>query len=72
MIGITQAPSTEFMETPFDKQSNEPVPSSLKTEFPKLGPQQLEQLRATFKVMDANGDGVVSREELKTLLAGLG
>ena len=38
----------------------------------KLSAEQTAELRKAFNVMDANGDGVVTKEELKTLLSGLG
>ena len=38
----------------------------------KLGAEQIEELKKAFAVMDANGDGVVTKEELRTLLKGLG
>ena len=38
----------------------------------KLSADQLAELRKAFDVMDANKDGVVTKEELKTLLKGLG
>ena len=34
--------------------------------------EQLGELRKAFDVMDANKDGVVTKEELRTLLKGLG
>ena len=37
-----------------------------------LSPEQLGELRKAFDVMDANKDGVVTKEELRTLLKGLG
>lgn len=39
---------------------------------PKLTPQQAQELRMTFDVMDADGNGSVTREELKSMLYGLG
>lgn len=39
---------------------------------PKLTPQQAQELRMTFDVMDADGNGYVTREELKSMLYGLG
>ena len=38
----------------------------------KLSAEQIAQLRKAFDVMDANKDGVVTKEELKNLLKGLG
>ena len=38
----------------------------------KLSPEQAGELSKAFKVMDANGDGVVTKDELKNLLKGLG
>ena len=38
----------------------------------KLSGEQLEELKKAFAVMDANGDGVVTKDELRTLLKGLG
>ena len=38
----------------------------------KLSTDQIAELRKAFDVMDANKDGVVTKDELKTLLAGLG
>ena len=38
----------------------------------KLSADQLAELRKAFDVMDANKDGVVTKEELKNLLKGLG
>ena len=38
----------------------------------KLSAEQAEELKKAFEVMDANKDGVVTREELTTLLKGLG
>ena len=38
----------------------------------KLSDEQLAELRKAFDVMDANKDGVVTKEELKSLLKGLG
>ena len=37
-----------------------------------LSPDQVEELKAAFSQMDANGDGFVTKDELKTMLAGLG
>ena len=37
-----------------------------------LSADQLAELKKAFDVMDANKDGVVTRDELKTLLKGLG
>ena len=37
-----------------------------------LTAEQTEELKKAFSVMDANGDGVVTKDELKTLLKGLG
>ena len=38
----------------------------------KLTADQVAELRKAFDVMDANKDGVVTKEELKNLLKGLG
>ena len=38
----------------------------------KISAEQAEELRKAFGVMDTNGDGVVTKEELKSLLKGLG
>ena len=38
----------------------------------KLSEEQIAELKKAFNVMDANGDGQVTKEELKTLLSGLG
>ena len=38
----------------------------------KLSTDQIAELRKAFDVMDANKDGVVTKEELKNLLKGLG
>ena len=38
----------------------------------KLSAEQAAELRKAFDVMDANKDGVVTKDELKTLLKGLG
>ena len=38
----------------------------------KLTTEQAEELKKAFAVMDTNGDGVVTKEELKNLLKGLG
>ena len=38
----------------------------------KLSSEQAEELKKAFAVMDTNGDGVVTKEELKGLLKGLG
>ena len=38
----------------------------------KLSAEQAEELKKAFEVMDANKDGVVTKEELTTLLKGLG
>ena len=38
----------------------------------KLSSEQAEELKKAFAVMDTNGDGVVTKEELKNLLKGLG
>ena len=40
--------------------------------MPKLSPEQSAELKKAFNVMDSNGDGVVTKEELTTLLKGLG
>ena len=38
----------------------------------KLTAEQSEELKKAFEVMDANKDGVVTKDELKSLLKGLG
>lgn len=38
----------------------------------KLSADQLNELKNAFSAMDANGDGVVEKSELKALLQGLG
>ena len=38
----------------------------------KLTAEQAAELKKAFSVMDSNGDGVVTKDELKTLLKGLG
>ena len=38
----------------------------------KLSSAQAEELKKAFAVMDTNGDGVVNKDELKSLLKGLG
>ena len=38
----------------------------------KLSEDQVAELKKAFQVMDANGDGVVTKEELTNLLKGLG
>ena len=38
----------------------------------KLTAEQTAELKKAFEVMDANKDGVVTKDELKTLLKGLG
>ena len=38
----------------------------------KLTKEQTAELKKAFEVMDTNNDGVISKEELKTLLSGLG
>ena len=38
----------------------------------KLSAEQAAELKKAFEVMDANKDGVVTKEELKNLLKGLG
>ena len=38
----------------------------------KLTAEQADELKKAFAVMDTNGDGVVTKEELKNLLKGLG
>jgi len=40
--------------------------------MPALTADQVTELRKAFDVMDANKDGVVTKDELKTLLKGLG
>ena len=37
-----------------------------------LSEEQVAELRKAFNVMDENGDGHVTRDELKKLLSGLG
>ena len=37
-----------------------------------LSKEQTDELRKAFSAMDANGDGVVEKDELKNLLKGLG
>ena len=37
-----------------------------------LSADQLEELKKAFAAIDANGDGVISKDELSTLLKGLG
>ena len=38
----------------------------------KLTADQAAELKKAFQVMDSNGDGVVTKDELKNLLKGLG
>ena len=38
----------------------------------KLSAEQAAELKKAFAVMDSNGDGVVTKDELKNLLKGLG
>ena len=38
----------------------------------KLSAEQAAELKKAFQVMDSNGDGVVTKDELKNLLKGLG
>ena len=38
----------------------------------KLSAEQIAELKKAFDVMDANKDGVVTKDELKSLLKGLG
>ena len=38
----------------------------------KLTAEQAAELKKAFQVMDSNGDGVVTKDELKNLLKGLG
>ena len=38
----------------------------------KLTAEQAAELKKAFSVMDSNGDGVVTKDELKQLLKGLG
>ena len=38
----------------------------------KLSAEQSAELQKAFEVMDANKDGVVTKDELKSLLKGLG
>ena len=40
--------------------------------MPQLTADQAAELKKAFQVMDSNGDGVVTKEELKNLLKGLG
>ena len=37
-----------------------------------LSAEQIEELKAAFTQMDANGDGFVSKDELKAMLSSLG
>ena len=37
-----------------------------------LSAEQVEELKAAFQSMDANGDGFVSKDELKSMLSSLG
>ena len=37
-----------------------------------LSAEQIEELKAAFQQMDANGDGFVTKDELKTMLSSLG
>lgn len=37
-----------------------------------LSAEQVEELKAAFQAMDANGDGFVSKDELKSMLSSLG
>jgi calmodulin len=37
-----------------------------------LSADQVAELKAAFSQMDANGDGYVTKDELKAMLAGLG
>ena len=38
----------------------------------KLTDEQVSELKKAFSVMDQNGDGQVTKDELKSLLSGLG
>ena len=40
--------------------------------MPSLTKDQIDELKKAFQVMDSNGDGVVTKEELSNLLKGLG
>ena len=40
--------------------------------MPQPTADQTAELKKAFQVMDSNGDGVVTKEELKNLLKGLG
>jgi calmodulin len=44
----------------------------LTCEATKLTADQAAELKKAFQVMDSNGDGVVTKDELKNLLKGLG
>ena len=37
-----------------------------------LSAEQIEELKAAFTAMDSNGDGFVSKDELKSMLSSLG
>ena len=37
-----------------------------------LTAEQVEELKAAFQAMDSNGDGFVTKDELKSMLSGLG
>jgi calmodulin len=37
-----------------------------------LSAEQVEELKAAFQAMDSNGDGFISKDELKSMLASLG
>ena len=37
-----------------------------------LSAEQIEELKAAFQAMDSNGDGFVSKDELKSMLSSLG
>ncbi len=37
-----------------------------------LNAEQIEELKAAFNQMDANGDGFVTKDELKAMLSSLG
>jgi len=37
-----------------------------------LSAEQIEELKAAFSAMDSNGDGFVTKDELKTMLSSLG
>ena len=37
-----------------------------------LSAEQIEEIKAAFVAMDSNGDGFISKDELKSLLSSLG